>query len=72
MLTAAHLINKFPTTVLKNKSPHEMMLDEVPKYDHLRVFCCLTFAYNPSPPTDKFEHCGVPCLFLRYPPGQKG
>ncbi|KAL8103895.1 hypothetical protein AgCh_028189 [Apium graveolens] len=68
---AVHLINKLPTPVLQHKSPHEVLYKELPGYDHLRVFGCLAFAYNPSPPTDNFEHRGMPCIFLGYPLGQK-
>lgn len=44
----------------------------MPEYDNLRIFGCLAFAYNPTPPTDKFDHKGVPCIFLGYPAGTKG
>lgn len=71
VLTAVHLINKISTHVLQNRSPHELLYNTLPEYDHLKVFGCLAFAYNPSPPHDKFEHRGVPCVFLGYPPVQK-
>ncbi|XP_074346214.1 uncharacterized protein LOC141684984 [Apium graveolens] len=72
VLTTVHIINKLPTVVLKNKSPHELLYNTVPEYDNLRIFGCLAFAYNPTPPTDKFDHRGVPCIFLGYPAGTKG
>ena len=38
----------------------------------MKVFGCLAFASNPSTRTDKRQPRGVPCLFLVYPPTQKG
>ncbi|KAL8089306.1 hypothetical protein AgCh_038927 [Apium graveolens] len=72
VLTAVHLINKLPTPVLHNKSPFGLLYNSLPEYDNLRVFGCLAFAYNLANTSDKFEHRGVPCLFLGYPPHQKG
>lgn len=72
VLTAVHLINKLPTPVLQNKSPYELLYNSLPQYENLRVFGCLAFAYNPTNTSDKFDHRGVPCLFLGYPPHQKG
>lgn len=70
--TAVHLINKLPTPILHNKSPHELLHNAIPEYDNLRVFGCLAFDYNPTHSHDKFEHRGVPCVFLGYHPRQKG
>ncbi|GJT23280.1 retrovirus-related pol polyprotein from transposon TNT 1-94 [Tanacetum coccineum] len=72
VLTAAYMINRYPSSVLKFKTPYELLLNEVPTYDHLRVFGCLAMASNPSRTTDKFAERGVPCLFIGYPLHQKG
>lgn len=58
--------------MLNHKNPHEVLFNKLPDYDNLRVFGCLTFAANPVNTADKFEHRGVPCLFVGYPPFQKG
>ncbi|GKD78191.1 cysteine-rich receptor-like protein kinase 8 [Tanacetum coccineum] len=60
VITATYLINRFPTSVLKFKTPYEVLLKSKPMYDHLRVFGCLAVASNPSRVTDKFEARGVP------------
>ncbi|GKE78004.1 retrovirus-related pol polyprotein from transposon TNT 1-94 [Tanacetum coccineum] len=60
VLTAAYMINRYPSLVLKFKTPYELLLNEVPTNDHLRVFGCLAMASNPSRTTDKFAERGVP------------
>lgn len=60
------------TVVLQNQTPYEMLYNKPPAYDELKVFGCLNFASNPANPTDKFDHRGVPCNFLGYPPLTKG
>ena len=72
VITATYLINRFPTAVLKFKTPFEVLLGTAPVYDHLRVFGCLAIASNTSRVADKFEARGVPCVFLGYPQHQKG
>jgi hypothetical protein len=72
VITATYLINRFPTAVLKFKTPYEILMHSKPDYGHLRVFWCLAVASNPTRVADKFESRGVPCLFLGYPQHQKG
>ncbi|GKF52402.1 retrovirus-related pol polyprotein from transposon TNT 1-94, partial [Tanacetum coccineum] len=70
VITTTYLINRFPTSVLKFKTPYEVLLNSKPVCEHLRVFGCLAMASNPSRVADKFEARGVPCLFLGYPQHQ--
>lgn len=72
VLTVVCLNNRIPTALLKYKSPHEVLYNTLPQYDHLKFFGCFAFSYNPTPPTDRFAHRGVPCVFHGYPPGTKG
>lgn len=71
-MTAVHLINRLSTTLLKGKSPYEVLHKEEPTYDHLRVFGCLAVSYNNTPSTDKFAARGITCVFVGYPPHKKG
>ncbi|GJX57967.1 zinc finger, CCHC-type containing protein [Tanacetum coccineum] len=70
--TATYLINRFPSPILQNKTPYELLLNKVPDYSHLKVFGCFAVATNPSRISDKFASKGVPCVFLGYPAQQKG
>ncbi|KAK3005577.1 hypothetical protein RJ639_016411 [Escallonia herrerae] len=70
VLTAAHLINRTPSAILKHKTPHELLFQKVPSYSYLRVFGCLCCAHTKF--ADKFAPKSRRCVFLGYPPGKKG
>ena len=55
VITATYLINRFPTVVLKFKTPFEVLMNAKPTYDHLRVFGFLAIASNPTRVSDKFR-----------------
>ena len=48
------------------------MYGNVPSYESLKIIGCLCYAANTKLPKDKFGPKGVKCVFLGYPPGQKG
>ncbi|KAM0024788.1 putative RNA-directed DNA polymerase [Helianthus debilis subsp. tardiflorus] len=72
VMTAAYIINRIPSKVLKNKTPYEVLLGKSPSYSHLRVFGCLAYYWNYDTRGDKFEPRGRPGVFLGYPYGTKG
>ncbi|EOY05030.1 Cysteine-rich RLK (RECEPTOR-like protein kinase) 8 [Theobroma cacao] len=72
VLTAAYLINRMPLSVLKNKTPYEILFGRSPTYQHLRTFGCLCYGLITNKSRDKFTPCSKPGIFLGYPHGQKG
>ncbi|KAJ9552385.1 hypothetical protein OSB04_016430 [Centaurea solstitialis] len=72
VLTAAYIINRLPSKTISHKTPYEVLFDQKPDYDHMRVFGCLTYYRSNETKGDKFEERGRPGVFLGYPQGTKG
>lgn len=72
ILTASHLINKTPSSVLDNISPYEFLYGTKPSYEHLRVFGSLCFVYYKSRNNDKFGSRSRRCVFIGSPFTRKG
>lgn len=60
--TADYLINRTPSALLNGKTHFEMLYDHVPSYAQIKIFGCLSFVHDHSPPKDKFE-LGVNLVF---------
>lgn len=70
-MTAVYTINRIPTQVLDYKVPYEILFNEKVDYSRFKVFGCLAFASS-GISSDKFAGKTIPCVFLGYPPTQKG
>lgn len=71
VLTAAYLINRTPSRVLKGKTPYELLLGKAHDLSSIRVFGCLCYAKNLNR-RDKSNSRSRRCIFLGYPFGKKG
>ncbi|KAL2920668.1 Retrovirus-related Pol polyprotein from transposon TNT 1-94 [Bienertia sinuspersici] len=71
ILTAAHIINRLPLSVLNNVSPYEMLMGTKPSVAHFKVFGCLCFMSTLKQGRSKFDPRAHPCVFIGYPPHQK-
>lgn len=72
ILTAVFLINRLPSPLLKDKSPFQMLTNNKPAYNDLRVFGCLVYCSTSSKHRHKFQPRARPCVLLGYPAGYKG
>lgn len=72
ILTAVHIINKLPSSVLNWTTPFEVLYKHPPNYQQLKPFGCLAFAANVHPRKSKFESRSYKCVFLGYVTGKKG
>lgn len=54
VLIATYLINRFPSTLLNNKSLFEILHSQAPSFSHLRTLGCLFFVTFPKVHRDKF------------------
>lgn len=72
ILTSAYLINRTPSAVLNNQSPHEVLHATTPSFDQLKVFGCLCYMHHRARDKDKFSARSRRCIFVGYPYNQKG
>lgn len=67
--TAAHLINRSPSSALGFKTPHELWYGAPSMYRYLKAVGCLAYAHIKQ---DKLEPRAVKCVLIGYPIGVKG
>ncbi|PKU80641.1 Retrovirus-related Pol polyprotein from transposon TNT 1-94 [Dendrobium catenatum] len=72
VLTAVYLINRLPSSNLKNKSPHEMLFHCAPNYKMLKVFGCQCYPLLPSHKTHKLAPKALKSVFIGYATASKG
>ncbi|KAM0960567.1 hypothetical protein ACFX2C_025595 [Malus domestica] len=72
VLTAAYLINRLPSKILKFKSPYEVLKDRQINLSHLGVFGCTYFVHIQAPNHDKLDPRVAKCVYLGYSSTQKG
>ncbi|KAI3817353.1 hypothetical protein L1987_11143 [Smallanthus sonchifolius] len=72
VMTTAFIINRLPSKTIDNKTPFEIVFQQKPDYEYMKVFGCLAYFRNTDTKEDKFELRGRPGVFLGYPPGTKG
>ena len=71
-LTAVHIINRLPSSVLGNVSPFERLYHTTPDYNSLKVFGCACFVLLQSHEYTKLEPRARLCCFLGYGNEHKG
>ena len=71
-LTLVFLINRLPTKVLSNKTPHFLLHKTDPTYMNLRVFGCACYPLLRLYTHNKLAFRSKKCLFLGYSNCKKG
>ncbi|KAL0655138.1 hypothetical protein Bca4012_075722 [Brassica carinata] len=72
IMTAAHIINRTPSSVLEGKMPYELLHGKAQAFDLLQVFGCLCYAHRRARDKDNFGDRSCKCIFVGYPFGTKG
>jgi hypothetical protein len=65
-----YLINRLSSVVLKNKSPMEIICQNKPNINHLRVFGCVCFVHQNK--RDRLDYTSIKAIFLSYSSKKKG
>jgi hypothetical protein len=70
--TACYLINRLPTTILKNKTPFETLFNSSPDYSLLKIFGCACWPNLRPYNSNKLQPRSLQCVFLSYSLRHKG
>ena len=63
---AVYLINRSPTKILKNHTPHEAWYGKKPNVHHLKVFGCVAYSHIPDAMRSKLDDKAEKCIFIGY------
>ena len=72
VLCAIFVINRTPSPLLGNRTPHEVLTGKIPSYDQMRTFGCLCYGSTSPKQRHKFQPRSRACVLLGYPSGYKG
>ena len=64
--TAAYLINRMPTPLLKYSSPYKLLFNCDPDYRFLRTFGCMCYPYLRHYAVTKLDSRSERCVFVGY------
>lgn len=67
VLCATYIVNRLPSTVLKNKCPYEILYNKKPLYSDMRSLGCFCYATVPIPLRSEFEPRTTPYIFVGCP-----
>jgi hypothetical protein len=70
--TTKYLVNRSPSSVLVDSTPHEVWFGKNPSLSHLKVFGCDAFVHVPKEKRNKLDKKEVKCIFIGYKDGMKG
>jgi hypothetical protein len=66
------MVNRTPSSVLEDKTPHEVWTGKKPSLELLRVFDCDAYVHVPKENKSKLYNQYEKCIFICYKDGVKG
>jgi hypothetical protein len=69
--TTCYPVNRSPSSMLDDKTPHEVSSRKKPSLQHLRVFGCDAYVHVPKE-NSKLDKKAEKCIFIGYKDGVKG
>ena len=69
--TAVYVLNRAPTSAVKDKTPQEAWSGKKPTVEHFRVFGCDAYAHVSDEKRTKLDSKSAECIFLGYYEGTK-
>ena len=70
--TTCYLVNRSPSSVLDDKTPHDIWSGKEPSLQHLRLFGCDAYVHIPKENRSKLDKKVEKCIFIGYKDGVKG
>jgi hypothetical protein len=70
--TTCYLVNRSPSSMLDDKTTHEIWSRKKPSLQHLRVFGCDAYVHVPKENRSKLDKKVEKCIFIGYKDGVKG
>ena len=71
METACYLVNISPSSVLEDKTPHDLWTGKKPSLSHLKVFGCDVYVHVPKEKMSNLDNKYERCIFIGYKDGSK-
>jgi len=66
------MVNRSPSSVLDDNTPHEVWIGKKPPLTHLKVFCCDAYVHVPKENRSQLDRKSERCIFVAYKDGLKG
>jgi hypothetical protein len=70
--TTCYLVNRSSSSMLDDKTPHEVCSGKKPSLQHIRVFGCDAYVHLPKENRSKLDKMVEKCIFIGYKDGVKG
>jgi hypothetical protein len=70
--TTCYLVNRLPSSMLDDKTPHKVWTGKKLSLEHLRVFGCDAYVHVPKENRSKMDNKYEKCTFMSYTYGVKG